>query len=123
MKKSLMDDAYAEALSNVSVATLPLITLGWLGNTYLLYISATVGLAAFLGFVIRICMITRGRTKDSSAGTVLRQCVSDLFFPYVFVLSSLILMHNGLDASIGLWFAAAFALLIIIACLMKPRSK
>lgn len=118
-----MEDAYAETFLNISVATLPLITLGWLGSRLLLYISATVGSVALLGFVIRICMIASGRTKNTSVGAGLRQSVRDMFFPYVFVLSSLILMHNGLDASIGLWFATAFALLIIIAGLVKPRRK
>ncbi len=86
-------------------------------NQVVLYVSVIVGVVALLGMVWGLVF------KDKCA-TWMQCCrieLRDLMFPYAFALSALILEQNGIDATLGLWFAIALAAVVIIASLF-PRK-
>ena len=110
------------SLSNICAeiigATIPFMTIGFLGDRIVLYISLTVGIVALLCLVlsillqykIPICRFTKVQPQDFS-------------YPYVIALSTAILKSHGIDASFGYWFALGLCVLIIISITAAPPRQ
>ena len=115
------NDVYADALSTGMIATIPFITIGILGHPIVLYISASLGILLLCTFLIRFTVTLR---KDNAvrSETWITELVSELSLPYMFSLSSLILIDNGLDASAGLWFSLAITI-VAVACIPLTRKR
>lgn len=113
MKKNPFTDACA----SIAAAVFPFVTLGFLGNRVVLYVSLFVGVVALCGLVCGLLFKDKCASWMQHCNMTLR----DLMFPYAFALSALILEQNGIDATLGLWFALALAATVIIVSLF-PRK-
>lgn len=103
------DDVLSEFWTTVIGATLPLLTLGLLGDRCLLYVSATVG-------GIALVMLVAGWVfgVGSEVGSVVMTLSKGLSLPYVIALCSWIMEGRGLNALAGLWISLALAVLMLV---------
>lgn len=127
MKKLLKGDVYYETYYKVCAAMLPMITVGMIGGQIGLgwgrvvaWIAACVGVIAMVALIFRVASASRNSEGGSS---VVVGIVSELLaLPYALMLSGLIAMLFGIDASYALWIAAAFALLEVAVYAMGARK-
>lgn len=110
-------NSFVAGCACVASAVFPFVALGFLGNRLLLYVSVIVGVVALLGMVWGLLFKDKCASWLQHSNLELR----DLMFPYAFGLSALILEQNGIDATLGLWFALLLAATVIIVSLL-PRK-
>lgn len=105
-----MFNIYADACFNISIATLPFITIGMFGNVTIRNISCAVGVIFLLAGIFSV--LFRKHLKDPPFR--LDEMIGNLLsLPYAFALSSVIMIVFGFNASSGLWVALFLALLSI----------
>ena len=127
MKRILKGDVYCEMYYRVCAAMLPMITVGMIGGQIGLgwgrvvaWIAACVGVIAMVALIFRVASASRNSEGGSS---VVVGIVSELLaLPYALMLSGLIAMLFGIDASYALWIAAAFALMEVAVYAMGARK-
>lgn len=105
----LFKDVVVDSAAKLLSAMLPLITIGMLGMRGLLWISVTIGVLSVAVMITRITLILKKKIAVSDSSAFARIVWNLLGLPYALVLSSLILMINGMDVSIGLWIAGLLA--------------
>lgn len=113
----MRENPFVAACGCVASAVFPFVTLGFLGNRVVSYVSVIVGVVAISGMGYGLLFKDKCASWMQHCNMTLR----DLMFPYAFALSALILEQNGIDATLGLWFAIALAATVIIASLF-PRK-
>lgn len=114
------NNIFSEICSKITAGVLPFIALGFIGDTLILYISLSIGTAAVIGLISSI--VLRKKLRKHQSSKLIRVFDQDLSFPYAMALSSTILICNGIDAGIGLWFSLALFVLIFLSCLLPDRT-
>lgn len=111
-------NSLSEICSEILAATLPFITVGFLGNSLILYISLTIGIIALLG--LGICIILKNKLSAYRLEKIQPQ---DFSLPYAIALSSAILSNHGIDANIGYWVALGLCVLTIGSLLTDNKDS
>lgn len=101
----IFKDRVVDSASKLLSAMLPVITIGMLGMRGLLWISVTIGVFSLGVMITRSVLILKKKTAVSDSSAFAKVVWNLLGLPYALALSSLILMVNGMDASMGLWLA------------------
>ncbi|MDE5814163.1 MAG: hypothetical protein K2H72_07755 [Muribaculaceae bacterium] len=120
MKIISNDDAYADALSTAAFATIPFIIFGVIGHPVVLYVSSALGILLFCGFLIRFAVNQHNHSTIRTSKWI-ADFMSLLQLPYVFAVSALILIADGIDATIIMWFCLAVAVLGAIWCIHDSK--
>lgn len=115
-------DAAVDSAAKVLFAMLPLITIGMMGMRLLLWLSVAVGVLSCLVMIIRIVLILKKKQSFQKNSTFAKVIGNLLGLPYALVLSSLILILNGIESSLGLWIAGCLALCEIAAIKISPDN-
>lgn len=127
MLKKLLEDNTVNGAAKLLCATIPLYTLGVIGNTTLLYVSMAIGVVAVIAMAARITSIFgKGSSEKSTVekGELFAKAVGELLgLPYAMALSSLIAMAHGIDASIGLWIGGFIAMGQIASLIPYKHKK
>lgn len=110
-----MKNPLADALATLSISTIPFISLGMIGNPLVLNISLAIGGISLLCLVI-VAMV--GIKREISC-PVFTKIIGQMLFPYLLILSSMILNIKGIDDYIGL----SIALIYIIIVLWRNLKK
>lgn len=112
------NNSLGDLCSAITAATLPFITLGFLGDNVVLYISISIGILSLIGLVLSMLC-----KNNKRAYCLLKPLFKDFSLPYALTLSSLILKNNGIDATIGLWISAILCILTVLTNLIYINSK
>jgi len=120
---SLFKDVVVDSASKLLSAMLPLITIGMLGMRGVLWISVTIGVFSLAVMITRSVLILKKKTAVSDSSAFAKVVWNLLGLPYALALSSLILMVNGMDASIGLWLAGLLAAGESVTLLLAKGNK
>lgn len=116
--KLFKDDSYTSMFFKIMTASLPFITIGMLGNRLVMYISCAVGGLALIGGIARLCS-----KSECSYRTELSRDVDEILqLPYAIALSSCIASAFGIKAEMGLWFALALSVFIVLGNHIKPKE-
>ncbi|MDE6379215.1 MAG: hypothetical protein K2L11_01985 [Muribaculaceae bacterium] len=114
-------DTYADALSTAAFATIPFIIFGVIGHPVVMYVSSALGILLFCGFLIRFA-VNQHNHSTIRTSKWLSNLMSLLQLPYVFAVSALILISDGIDATIVMWFCLAVAVLGAIWCIFDSKN-
>lgn len=126
MWMKIFEDDIVNGAAKLLCATIPLFTLGFMGNTTLLYVSGAIGVVALIVMAARIPSILGKNSSEKDTGKkgeLFAKAVGELLgLPYALALSSLIAMAHGIDASIGIWIGG-FIAMGQIASLIPGKNK
>ena len=113
MDNKFFSDSWVEAFSKVVIASLPFITMGFIGHPDLTIAAGCTGGVALFAFLIRVAVLFK---KSPKRIPVLDSIMNGLFFPYVCALSFGIGIAYGEKSGwYGVWFSLLLAAFIIIA--------